>query len=297
MIWTPGVASSCSETARPIAARSSEPCSGQRELSGSLAAWTCAVLAATSPANAVESPGIRLFHRAARTTLAARVALQHGQGVVSSSSPRCVVSAFWIWFYNFVPHAAAGSGAQRHYRRGRPMRRRSPFAQRWRSGPRGSPFPFVGVKAGQLIDTFDAGARQRRRHDAIDIMAAEGTPVIAAADGTIEKLFDSVRGGTTIYERSADQSGSIITPTSPLTRPASRRAAGEARPGRSGASAIRATPAPRLRTSISRSTDGARRALVARDADQSLSAACREKGPAARGCRGSFPTLSPKEKT
>ena len=36
-------------------------------------------------------------------------------------------------------------------------------------------------------------------------MAAEGTPVIAAADGTIEKLFNSVRGGITIYVRSPDQ--------------------------------------------------------------------------------------------
>ena len=34
----------------------------------------------------------------------------------------------------------------------------------------------------------------------------EGTPVIAAADGTIEKLFFSTaRGGITIYERSPDQ--------------------------------------------------------------------------------------------
>ena len=29
--------------------------------------------------------------------------------------------------------------------------------------------------------------------------------VIAAADGTVEKLFNSVRGGTTVYVRSADQ--------------------------------------------------------------------------------------------
>ena len=36
-------------------------------------------------------------------------------------------------------------------------------------------------------------------------MAAEGTPVIAAADGTIEKLFNSVRGGSTIYVRSHDR--------------------------------------------------------------------------------------------
>jgi murein DD-endopeptidase MepM/ murein hydrolase activator NlpD len=29
--------------------------------------------------------------------------------------------------------------------------------------------------------------------------------VIAASDGTVEKLFNSVRGGITIYERSPDQ--------------------------------------------------------------------------------------------
>ncbi len=56
-----------------------------------------------------------------------------------------------------------------------------------------------------MTDTYDAARGAGRRHDAIDIMAAEGTPVIAAADGTIEKLFNSVRGGMTIYERSADQ--------------------------------------------------------------------------------------------
>ena len=37
-------------------------------------------------------------------------------------------------------------------------------------------------------------------------MAAEGTPVIAAADGKVEKLFfNSGGGGITIYVRSADQ--------------------------------------------------------------------------------------------
>jgi murein DD-endopeptidase MepM/ murein hydrolase activator NlpD len=71
--------------------------------------------------------------------------------------------------------------------------------------PSGLAIPVVGVKADQLTDTFDAARAQGRRHDAIDIMSAEGTPVIAAADGTIEKLFNSVRGGMTIYERSPDQ--------------------------------------------------------------------------------------------
>jgi murein DD-endopeptidase MepM/ murein hydrolase activator NlpD len=44
-------------------------------------------------------------------------------------------------------------------------------------------------------------------------MAAEGTPVIAAPTATIEKLFFSGGGGITVYVRSPDQRGCIITPT------------------------------------------------------------------------------------
>jgi len=72
-------------------------------------------------------------------------------------------------------------------------------------GSYGLAVPVTGIKPEQLTDTFDAARSQGRRHDAIDIMAAEGSPVIAAADGTIEKLFNSVRGGITVYERSPDQ--------------------------------------------------------------------------------------------
>src|SRR5690606_23377451 len=39
-----------------------------------------------------------------------------------------------------------------------------------------------------------------RSHEALDIMATRGTPVLAAVDGHIEKLFDSVPGGLTIYQ-------------------------------------------------------------------------------------------------
>jgi murein DD-endopeptidase MepM/ murein hydrolase activator NlpD len=65
--------------------------------------------------------------------------------------------------------------------------------------------PVAGVKPDQLIDTFDDARSEGRVHDAIDIPAAAETPVIAAADGIIQKLFQSERGGTTIYQLSADQ--------------------------------------------------------------------------------------------
>ena len=65
--------------------------------------------------------------------------------------------------------------------------------------------PVRGKSAKDLTDTFTAArAGGARVHDAIDIMAAEGTPVIAAAPGKIEKLFVSKPGGNTIYVRSPD---------------------------------------------------------------------------------------------
>ena len=64
--------------------------------------------------------------------------------------------------------------------------------------------PVVGVRPDELRDTYNDARAEGRVHDAIDIMAACGTPVVAAAEGTIVKLFQSARGGTTIYERSTD---------------------------------------------------------------------------------------------
>ena len=62
--------------------------------------------------------------------------------------------------------------------------------------------PVQGIAADELIDTF-AQAREGgiRRHDAIDIMAPRGTPVLSASAGTVEKLFDSRKGGLTVYIR------------------------------------------------------------------------------------------------
>jgi murein DD-endopeptidase MepM/ murein hydrolase activator NlpD len=60
--------------------------------------------------------------------------------------------------------------------------------------------PVAGVRAAQLTDTFNDSRDGTRRHEALDIMAARGTPVLAASDGTVAKLFTSVPGGLTIYE-------------------------------------------------------------------------------------------------
>lgn len=65
--------------------------------------------------------------------------------------------------------------------------------------------PVAGVKPEQLVDTFDQARTEGRVHDAIDIMAPAGTSVLAATDGKILKLFQSERGGTTIYQLSMDE--------------------------------------------------------------------------------------------
>lgn len=65
--------------------------------------------------------------------------------------------------------------------------------------------PVVGVRPDQLLDTFTASRSEGRVHDAIDIPAPAGTSVVAVADGQIIKLFQSERGGTTVYQSSPDQ--------------------------------------------------------------------------------------------
>jgi murein DD-endopeptidase MepM/ murein hydrolase activator NlpD len=64
--------------------------------------------------------------------------------------------------------------------------------------------PVRGVRPEQLQDSYNAPRSGGRVHHAIDIMAPGGTPVLAAADGTILKLRQSSNGGTTIYQLDPD---------------------------------------------------------------------------------------------
>jgi murein DD-endopeptidase MepM/ murein hydrolase activator NlpD len=59
-------------------------------------------------------------------------------------------------------------------------------------------FPVPGYDLKNLRDNF-AEKRGERVHEAIDILAPRGTPVLAVDDGEVVKLFNSARGGLTIY--------------------------------------------------------------------------------------------------
>ncbi|WP_421569264.1 M23 family metallopeptidase [Stenotrophomonas sp. PD6] len=76
----------------------------------------------------------------------------------------------------------------------------TPLAAESAAAPSGLLLPVQGITPAQLQDTFTDARSEGRVHDAIDILAPDGTPVLAVADGTIEKLFNSERGGLTVYQ-------------------------------------------------------------------------------------------------
>ncbi|HEX8423858.1 MAG TPA: hypothetical protein VF634_10630, partial [Pyrinomonadaceae bacterium] len=64
--------------------------------------------------------------------------------------------------------------------------------------------PVAGIRPEQLQDTYTQSRSEGRTHNAIDIMAARNTPVLAATDGQIIKLFNSDRGGIALYQLGTD---------------------------------------------------------------------------------------------
>ncbi|MCA1654040.1 MAG: M23 family metallopeptidase [Sphingomicrobium sp.] len=121
-----------------------------------------------------------------------------------------LTSAFWVFTYNIGGSSDARSNGRVEGTGDAAIVKRanSPpveVAETVEIGPTGLAIPVAGIKRDQMTDTFTAARAGGRRHDAIDIMAPEGTAIIATAPGTVEKLFESVgKGGTTAYVRSED---------------------------------------------------------------------------------------------
>ena len=67
--------------------------------------------------------------------------------------------------------------------------------------------PVVGVESKDLLDTFDE-PRGSRRHNALDIPAPRGTPVISATAGRVLRLFTSQAGGLMVY--ASDPTGRFV---------------------------------------------------------------------------------------
>ena len=119
-----------------------------------------------------------------------------------------LVSAFWLFWFGITRGdrstevTTSGEKVVVDPKGGPPVS----IAEGVTVGPAGLAIPVAGVGTRQLVDTFtQARAGGARVHDAIDIMAPTGTPVVSAAPGTVEKLyFSQGGGGTSVYIRSSD---------------------------------------------------------------------------------------------
>ena len=114
-----------------------------------------------------------------------------------------LTSAFWFMAYSGV--TVTGPGKVPEPRQAEPQA--PPSKAELEIGPAGLAIPVAGIKPDALADTYtQSRAGGARVHNAIDIMAPHGTPVVAAAEGSVEKLFFSKGGGgITAYVRSPDR--------------------------------------------------------------------------------------------
>lgn len=118
-----------------------------------------------------------------------------------------VTSAFWLIAFNggvLGPGAASDSSASENVITETTEPDSDPQLV---LGPSGLAVPVAGIAVEDLVDTYQQSrAAGARVHNAIDIMAPEGTPVVAAAEGIVQKLyFSRGGGGITVYVRSPDR--------------------------------------------------------------------------------------------
>jgi murein DD-endopeptidase MepM/ murein hydrolase activator NlpD len=88
--------------------------------------------------------------------------------------------------------------------------------------------PVAGTQPDRLQDTYKGrrGDSGEREHQAIDILAPKGTPVLAAVDGEILRVSSNDLGGKTIY--ATDRGRRLVFYYAHLDRYASRAKVGAA---------------------------------------------------------------------
>jgi murein DD-endopeptidase MepM/ murein hydrolase activator NlpD len=65
--------------------------------------------------------------------------------------------------------------------------------------------PVNGIPGEKLVRSYHDSRSGGREHEALDILAPRGTPVVAVEDGTVAKLFNSKAGGITLYQFDPDK--------------------------------------------------------------------------------------------
>jgi murein DD-endopeptidase MepM/ murein hydrolase activator NlpD len=66
--------------------------------------------------------------------------------------------------------------------------------------------PLAALRSSEVFDTFhQARDGGERKHEAVDLMAPRGTPILAMTKGVIKKLFNSKPGGLTVYQFDDDE--------------------------------------------------------------------------------------------
>ena len=126
------------------------------------------------------------------------------------------------------------------------------------------PLPLEAFDRVKFHDTFLARRGKQKKHHAIDLPAPRGTPVVAVADGVVERMGHDKRGGKVVYLR--DTSGKYTFYYAHLSRheeglkPGDRVVKGQ-RLGDVGATG-HVIGGPHLHFAIFRDEDTAGRALV-----------------------------------